>query len=58
VSIRCHVARAGNTFAELEAELKEVIPSDKRPALLERFIGAERPHVLELQEVSEVSDIF
>jgi hypothetical protein len=43
VSVRCEVARAGNTFAELEAELREVSPSYKRPALLERFIRAEEP---------------
>jgi len=57
VSIRCQVARAGNTFAELEAELKEVFPSYKRPASLQRFMGAEKPHVRELQEVSEVSEV-
>ena len=43
VSVRCEVARAGDTIAELEAELKEVFPSYKRPTLLERFIGSEEP---------------
>jgi hypothetical protein len=54
VSIRCEVAEAGNTFAELEAELKEVYPSYKRPALLERFIGAEKSPVWWVSEASEV----
>jgi hypothetical protein len=58
VSVRSEVAGTGNTFAELEAGLKEVFPSYKRPALLERFIGAEKPHVWELKEVLEASDLF